>query len=97
MTKLNKVKLDDISQFSDENEVTLALVGKYGKVYDTNYQMSIIKNVCFITTTDSCSIDIPDHYTFKYQDELGTHLVDKNTTNITISGVSSLFFHIRNT
>lgn len=95
--KFNAAKINDISQFSSNDEIALALVGKYSKVYDTNYQMSIIKNVCFITTTDSCSIDIPDHYTFKYQDESGTHLVDKNTTNITISGVSSLFFHIRNT
>lgn len=97
MSTLHKVTLNDISQFSDENEVCLALVGKYGKHYSTNYQMSIIKNVCFITTTDSCTIDIPDHYTFKYQDESGTHLVDKNTNSITISGVSSLFFHIKNT
>ena len=97
MSTLNKVKLDDISQFSDENEVALALVGKYGKQYSTNYQMSIIKNVCFITTTDSCSIDIPDHYAFKYQDENGTHFVDRNTTSITVSGVSSLFFHLKNT
>lgn len=97
MSTLNKVKLNDISQFSDENEVTLALVGKYGKQYSTNYQMSIIKNVCFITTTDSCLIDIPDHYKFKYQDESGTHIVDEDTTSITISGISSLFFHIKNT
>lgn len=95
--KLNAAKINDISQFSSNDEIALALVGKYSKVYDTNYQMSIIKNVCFITTTDSCSIDIPDHYTFKYQDESGTHLVDRNTTSITISGISSLFFHLRNT
>ena len=74
---LNKVTINDISMFSDNNEVALALVGKYGKQYSTNYQMSIVKNVCFITTTDSCSIDIPDHYKFKYQDDSGTHLVLK--------------------
>ena len=82
--------------FSDDNEVALALVGKYGKLYSTNYQMSIVKNVCFITTTDSCSIDIPDHYKFNYQDESGTHLVDENTNTLTISGMTSLFFHVKN-
>lgn len=29
MSTLNKIKLNDISQFSDDNEVCLALVGKY--------------------------------------------------------------------
>ena len=82
--------------FSDDNEVALALVGKYGKQYLINYQMSIVKNVCFITTTDSCSIAIPDHYKFKYQDESGTHLVDENTNTLTISGMTSLFFHVKN-
>ncbi len=93
---LNKVTLNDISMFSDDNEVALALVGKYGKQYSTNYQLSIVKNVCFITTTDSCSIDIPDHYKFKYQDDNGTHLVDENTNTLTISGMTSLFFHVKN-
>lgn len=93
---LNKVTINDISMFSDDNEVALALVGKYGKQYSTNYQMSIVKNVCFITTTDSCSIDIPDHYKFKYQDDSGTHLVDENTNTLTISGMTSLFFHVKN-
>ena len=94
--KLNAVKIDDISQFSSNDEIALALVGKYSKLYATNYQMSIVKNVCFITTTDSCSIDIPDHYKFKYQDESGTHLVDENTNTLTISGMTSLFFHVKN-
>ena len=93
---LNKVTINDISVFSDDNEVALALVGKYGKQYSTNYQLSIVKNVCFITTTDSCSIDIPDHYKFKYQDESGTHLVNENTNTLTISGMTSLFFHVKN-
>jgi hypothetical protein len=93
---LNKVTINDISQFSSNDEIVLALAGKYGKQYATNYQMSIVKNVCFITTTDSCSIDIPDHYKFKYQDESGTHLVDENTNTLTISGMTSLFFHVKN-
>jgi len=94
---LNKVKLNDISMFSDDNEVCLALVGKYAKDYQTNYQLSIIKNVCFINTTDDCKIEIPNHYAFKFTDSAGTHVIDESTNTLTISGMTSLFFHIRNT
>ena len=94
---LNKVKLNDISMFSDDNEVCLALVGKYAKDYQTNYQLSIIKNVCFINTTGDCTIEVPNHYTFKFTDDLGAHVVDESMNTLTIKGITSLFFHIRNT
>lgn len=94
---LNKVKLNDISMFSDDNEVCLALVGKYAKDYQTNYQLSIIKNVCFINTTGDCQIEVPNHYTFKFTDDNGAHVVDESTNTLTIKGITSLFFHIKNT
>jgi hypothetical protein len=94
---LNKVKLNDISMFSDDNEVCLALVGKYAKDYQTNYQLSIIKNVCFINTIDDCKIEIPNHYAFKFTDSAGTHVIDESTNTLTIRGMTSLFFHIKNT
>lgn len=83
--------------FSDDNEVCLALVGKYAKDYQTNYQLSIIKNVCFINTTGDCTIEVPNHYTFKFTDDLGAHVVDESTNTLTINGITSLFFHIKNT
>lgn len=83
--------------FSDDNEVCLALVGKYAKDYQTNYQLSIIKNVCFINTTDDCKIEIPNHYAFKFTDSAGTHIIDESTNTLTIRGMTSLFFHIKNT
>ena len=94
---LNKVKLNDISMFSDDNEVCLALVGKYAKDYQTNYQLSIIKNVCFINTTGDCTIEVPNHYTFKFTDDLGAHVIDESTNTLTIKGITSLFFNIKNT
>lgn len=92
---LNKVHIDDISMFSDDNEVALALVGKYSKVYTSNYKMSIIKNVCFINTSGDCTIEIPDHYKFKFTDDLGEHVIDDMTNQLIITGVTSLFFHIK--
>lgn len=95
--KLNAIKLDDISQFSSNDEIALALVGKYSKSYANNYQLSIIKNVCFINTTGDCTIEVPNHYTFKFADDLGAHVINESTNTLTIKGITSLFFHIKNT
>lgn len=97
MSTLNKIKLNDISQFSDDNEVCLALVGKYAKDYQANYQLSIIKNVCFINTQDDCTINIPNHYTFKFNDEAGPQTIDESQNTITVHGIANIFFHLKNT
>lgn len=94
---LNKVKLDDITQFSDDNEVCLALVGKYAKQYTSDYQLSIIKNVCFINTTADCTIEIPNHRVFAYTDEGGRHVQAADNNKLAVQGIATIIFHITNT
>lgn len=94
---LNTIKLNDISQFSDDNEVCLALVGKYAKDYKTNYQLSIIKNVCIINTTDDCVIDIPNHKAFAFEDEDGRHIQSADNNKLAVQGIATVIFHILNT
>ena len=94
---LNTIKLNDISQFSDDNEVCLALVGKYAKDYQTNYQLSIIKNVCIINTTDDCVIDIPNHKAFAFEDEDGRHIQSADNNKLAVQGIATVIFHILNT
>ena len=97
MSTLNKVKLDDVSQFSSNDEVCLALVGKYAKQYTANYQLSIIKNVCIINTTDDCIIDIPNHRAFAFEDESGRHIQSSDDNKLAVQGVATVIFHITNT
>lgn len=95
--KLNAAKLNDISQFSSNDEIALALVGKYSKVYDTHYQLSIIKNVCFINTTADCTIEIPNHRVFAYTDEGGRHVQAADNNKLAVQGIATIIFHITNT
>lgn len=46
----NKFKIDDVSQFSSNDEVALAAVGRYGKYNGDTYTLTIIKDVVFINT-----------------------------------------------
>lgn len=97
--RLNKMRINDVSTFSELPEVCDALVGKYGKDFNTNYQMTMVKNVCFVNTTGDCTIQLPDHYKFAYFDGVnGTnrHIVDEKTNEITIVGVTSFFFTMKN-
>lgn len=97
--KLNKMIINDVSQFSDLAEVTLAVAGKYGKDYNRNYQMTMIRNVCFVITQGDCTIQLPDHYKFVYSDGVnGTdrHIVDEGTNEITVVGITSFFFTMKN-
>lgn len=94
---LNTIKLNDISQFSDDNEVCLALVGKYAKDYKANYQLSIIKNVCIINTTADCVIDIPNHKAFAFEDEDGRHIQPADNNKLAVQGIATVIFHILNT
>ena len=95
--KLNAVKIDDISQFSSNDEIALALVGKYSKMYSTNYQLSIIKNVCIINTTGDCIIDIPNHKAFAFEDETGRRIQSADNNKLAVQGIATVIFHITNT
>lgn len=93
--ELNRVHTNDISQFSDLNEVTVALVGKYLKYKDRNFCMNFKGNLCFIHSWGDCEAEIPKHYPFKFTDDNGEHTIDENTNNITIKGISQFFFTIK--
>lgn len=89
--------INDVSRFSNEQELADALQGKYAKDYQKSYQLTIVKNVCFINTVESCNIDgLPDHYRFKYTDDSGDHIVEPGNNSIFVNGVASLFFPIKN-
>ncbi len=89
--------INDVSRFSTEPELADALQGKYAKDYQKSYQLTIIKNICFINTIESCTIkDLPDHYRFKYTDDSGEHIVEPTNNSIFVNGVASLFFPIKN-
>lgn len=93
--ELNRIHTNDVSQFSDLNEVTVALVGKYLKYKDKNFCMNYKGNLCFIHSWGDSEIEIPKHYTFKFTDDNGEHTIDENTNNITIKGISQFFFTIK--
>lgn len=95
--KSNQRQINDVSMFSNENEMCLALVGKYCKDYQAKYKLSIIKNVCFINTVADCVIDIPDHVSFAYDDESGRHICSESESKLAVQGIASIFFHLKNT
>ena len=74
--ELNRIHTNDISQFSDLNEVTVALVGKYLKYKDRNFCMNFKGNLCFIHTWGESEVEIPKHYPFKFTDDNGEHTID---------------------
>ena len=89
--------INDVTMFSTLQEVADAAQGKYAKNYQKSYQLTIVKNVCFINTVESCTIDgLPDHYKFKYTDDSGDHIVEPGNNSIFVNGVASLFFPIKN-
>lgn len=92
--KLNKIETNDVTQFSDVHELALALVGKYLKRRENNFQISVRGNMCFIHAWGSCEVEIPSHFPFSYTDDLGEHFVDKNINSITITGKCQTFFAI---
>lgn len=94
--KLNNIKTNDISQFSNLKEVCLALVGKYLKLKERTYHISLKGDMCFIHAWGDCEIEIPSHQPFTYKDDLGEHFVDKDINKITIQGKSQIFFSINN-
>ena len=90
--------MNDVTQFSDLEEVSKSLAGRYAKDYQKSYQLTIIKNVCVITTVESCTVNnLPDHYKFKFTDDNGDHIVEAGDNSISISGVTSIVFHVKNT
>lgn len=89
--------INDVSRFSNEQELADALQGKYAKDYQKSYQLTIVKNICFINTIGSCEVTgIPDHYKFKYTDDSGSHIVEAGINSIFVNGVASIFFPIKN-
>lgn len=93
----NQRFINDVSVFSDEQELRNALLGRYCKDYQDKYKLSIIKNVCIINTLDDCTIEIPDHYSFAYEDEDGRHICSENENTLSVFGISTIVFHVRNT
>jgi len=91
----NKIQIDDVSQFSSNDEVALATVGRYGKYQGHGYRITIIKDVVFIHTWESCSVELPSHYPFKYKDDAGEHTVEQETKTIEVKGITSFNFIYR--
>lgn len=90
--------VNDISRFSNEQELADAMQGKYAKDYQKSYKLTITKNICFISTLESCAIkDLPDHYAFRFYDDDGWHIVNEGTNDVTVSGIADFFFTIKNT
>lgn len=90
--------IDDITRFSDLQEVADAMAGKYAKDYQKSYKLTLVKNVCMINTVESCTIqNLPDHYAFSFHDDSGWHTINENINKITVNGVSCFFFVIKNT
>lgn len=90
--------INDVTRFSDLQEVADAMQGKYAKDYQKDYKLTMVKNVCFVNTVASCTIDnLPDHYAFNFHDQAGWHTVNEDTNTVSVSGVSCFFFTIRNT
>ena len=89
--------INDVTRFSDLQEVADALQGKFAKDFQKSYKLTLIKNVCFVNTVESCTIsNLPDHYAFSYHDDGGWHTVAEETNDISISGVSCFSFVIKN-
>lgn len=96
MTDLNKITTDVVTQFSTNEQVCLALIGKYGKLYTREYKMTLVKNLCFVNTLSDCEMQLPDHYAFSYTDDTGRHVVDETVNTISVKGICSFFFTIKN-
>ncbi len=89
--------IDDITRFSDLQEVADAMAGKYAKDYQKSYKLTLVKNVCMINTVESCTIqNLPDHYAFSFHDDSGWHIVEAGINSIFVNGVASIFFPIKN-
>ena len=90
--------IDDITRFSDLQEVADAMAGKYAKDYQKSYKLTLVKNVCMINTVESCTIkNLPDHYAFTFHDDSGWHSVNEDIHEIGVNGVSCFFFTLKNT
>jgi hypothetical protein len=90
--------IDDITRFSELQEVADAMAGKYAKDYQKSYKLTLVKNVCMINTVESCTIkNLPDHYAFTFHDDSGWHNVNEDIHEISVNGISCFFFTIKNT
>lgn len=95
MALQNKIHINDVSQFSDINEVTLATVGRWGKYQDRTYRITIIKDVVFVHTWGDCDVELLAHYPFSYKDNLGEHTVDQDANQISVVGTTTFSYVYR--
>lgn len=90
--------IDDITRFSNTEELAAAMQGKFAKDYQRAYKLTMVKNVCFVNTVASCTVkDLPDHYAFSYHDDSGFHTVNEGVNTVTVDGIACFFFTIKNT
>lgn len=90
-------EVNDISQFSDNNEVCLSLIGKYAKYKGHGYRITIIKDICFVHVfvNDKVKIEIPQHEPFVYLDKNKNWVtIDEKTNVIEVTGINSFNFVI---
>lgn len=92
----NKLHIDDVSQFSNNDEVALAVVGRYGKYQDHTYNLTIIKDIVFVHSWADCIVELPAHYDFKFTDAAGEHIVNESTNTIEVKGITSFSFVYKN-
>jgi hypothetical protein len=91
----NKIQINDISQFSDESEVCLGTVGRWGKYQDRTYRITIMKDVVFVHTWADSQIELLAHMPFKYTDDDGEHTVDENANSISVKGICTFSYVYR--
>ena len=95
---MKQYEVNDISQFSSNDEVCLATVGKYAKYQTSTYRLDIVKDICFIHTFKDAylqTIEIPDHYPFSFTDDNGTHMMNENQNNLTVTGIATISFIVK--
>lgn len=95
---MKQYEINDITQFSSNDEVCLATVGKYAKYQTNSYRLDMIKDICFIHTFIPAfeqTIELQDHYPFAYDDDNGHHEISENETRMTVTGITSISFIVK--
>lgn len=95
MNLQNKIHINDVSQFSNAEELALANIGRWGKYQDRNYRITIMKDVVFVNTWGDCDIELLAHMPFRFTDNDGEHIVDENANQISVKGVSTFTYVYR--
>lgn len=93
--KLNSININEVSQFSNIEDVSQAITGRWAKYQDRSFRITMIKDVVIINTWGNCSIELFSHYPFKYTDDNGEHTVDEDTKSIDIVGIATFSYVYR--